>query len=191
MFELTLLNFAVILSFSFFVGMAGSVLGIGGGAFMVPFLVIAYEIPIHNAIAISLVAIVAISSSVASVNVGKGLANMRLGIILEMLMVMGSITGALVLFHLPERIAQIAFGFFLLPVSFLMFYKARRASRKKKEDKYCSAESSEGVLGCIFYDPSISKNVKYAVKNVLPASIVSFFGGSLAGLLGIGGGGPS
>ena len=100
MFELTPFNFIIIAGFGFCIGIMGSVLGIGGGAFMVPFFVLCFKIPIHNAIAISLVAIVALSSSVASINVEKGIANMRLGIILEMLMVAGSITGALILFEL-------------------------------------------------------------------------------------------
>lgn len=188
MFELTILNFIIILGFGFCIGIMASVLGIGGGAFIVPFFVLFLKIPIHNAIAISLVAIVAVSSTVASINVEKGLANMRLGIILEMFMVVGSITGALILFELDERVARIIFGFFLFPISFLMLLKMRKVSRKKSKEIDCLSEEFKGNLSCMFYDPSISKNIKYSVKNILPASLISFFGGSLAGLLGIGGG---
>ena len=65
--ELTLINFSALVAFGFGIGLIGSVLGIGGGIFMVPFLVLALGIPIHQAIAVSLVAIVAASSAVASV----------------------------------------------------------------------------------------------------------------------------
>ncbi len=188
MFELTPFNFIIIAGFGFCIGIMGSVLGIGGGAFMVPFFVLCFKIPIHNAIAISLVAIVALSSSVASINVEKGIANMRLGIILEMLMVAGSITGALILFELDERVARAIFGCILFPVSFLMLLKTRKVSAKKDEELICPPEKFERALSGGFYDSSISKNIKYSVKNILPASLISFFGGSLAGLFGIGGG---
>ncbi|MBU2530745.1 MAG: sulfite exporter TauE/SafE family protein [Elusimicrobia bacterium] len=188
MFELTFLNFIIIAGFGFCIGIMGSVLGIGGGAFMVPFFVLLFKIPIHNAIAVSLIAIVALSSTVASVNVEKGLANMRLGVILEMLMVIGSITGALIVMGLDEGFVRMVFGFVLFPMSILMFMKTRKASRKKDEEIDCSTEEFKETLSCMFYDPSITKDVKYSVKNIFPASLISFFGGSLAGLLGIGGG---
>ena len=188
MLELTFINFIIIISFGFCIGIMASVLGIGGGAFMVPFLVLFFEIPIHNAIAVSLVAIVAVSSTVASINVEKGFANMRLGIILEMFMAVGAITGALILFELDEKFVRSVFGIFLFPISILMLLKIRKSSRKKDEEIDCSLEKFKGSLSCMFYDPSISKDIKYSVKNILPASLVSFFGGSLSGLLGIGGG---
>jgi uncharacterized protein len=188
MFELTFLNFIGIMSFGFCIGIMASVLGIGGGVFIVPFLLLFLKIPIHNAIAISLVAVVAVSSTVASRNVEKGIANMRLGIILEMFMVMGAITGALILFELDEKFVRIIFGFFLFPISLLMFLKTRKTARNKSENIDCSDVEFKKSLSCVFHDPAISKDVKYSVKNILPASLISFFGGSLAGLLGIGGG---
>ncbi|MEA3306277.1 MAG: sulfite exporter TauE/SafE family protein [Elusimicrobiota bacterium] len=130
----------------------------------------------------------AVSSTAASINVEKGLANMRLGIILELFMVLGAITGALILFELDEKFVRIVFGFFLFPMSLLMYLKTVKTSRKKSENIDCSAEEFKESLSCAFHDPAISKDVKYSVRNILPAALVSFCGGSMAGLLGIGGG---
>ena len=41
MFELTALNFSGLIFFGVFIGLAGATLGVGGGIFMVPFLVLA------------------------------------------------------------------------------------------------------------------------------------------------------
>ncbi|MEA3306276.1 MAG: hypothetical protein U9Q34_00645 [Elusimicrobiota bacterium] len=45
MFELTFLNFIILISFGFCIGIIGSVLGIGGGAFIVPFLILFLKFP--------------------------------------------------------------------------------------------------------------------------------------------------
>jgi len=57
----------------FFIGIIGSMLGIGGGIFAVPILVLYFKIPAHQAVAASLMAIIAVSSAAAAVNVERGL----------------------------------------------------------------------------------------------------------------------
>jgi hypothetical protein len=39
-----------------------------------------------------------------------------------------------------------------------------------------------------FFDPAAAAHTPYSVRNITPASFISFFAGSLSGLLGIGGG---
>ena len=80
--ELHGLTILMLMVSGFFIGVLGSVLGIGGGVFIVPLLVLVLKLPIQQAIAVSLVAIIATSSAVAAVNVERGLTNMRLGIVL-------------------------------------------------------------------------------------------------------------
>jgi uncharacterized membrane protein YfcA len=127
MIELSALNFSFLLFFGVAIGLAGSALGIGGGIFMVPFLVLALKIPIHQAVAASLVAIVATSSAVAAVNVERGLANIRLGVTLEVTTALGSIAGALAAGRLPAGAMQLLFALMLFPVAALMFLKGKRS----------------------------------------------------------------
>lgn len=187
MFELTALNFAALLAFGAFIGLLGSALGVGGGIFMVPFLVLALDIPIHQAVAASLAAIVATSSAVAAVNVERGLANIRLGVTLEVTAAVGSIAGALLASRLPGAAVQLLFGLTLLPVSALMFLKGRRALKAPPAPAAASAARTSS-FDSGFFDPAAGGHTSYAVKNMAPASFLSFFAGSLSGLLGIGGG---
>ncbi|OGR62161.1 MAG: hypothetical protein A2X31_03250 [Elusimicrobia bacterium GWB2_63_22] len=185
MFELTALSFSVLIAFGFFIGLLGSALGVGGGIFMVPFLVLALKVPIHQAVAASLAAIVATSSAVAAVNVERGLANIRLGITLEVTTAIGSIAGALLANRLPGSAVQLLFGLTLLPVSVLMFLKGRRSL---KAQPATGAAGKTSAFDSAFFDPAAGGHTPYAVKNMAPASAASFFAGSLSGLLGIGGG---
>jgi len=189
MFELNLINFPLLVIFGFFIGILGSVMGVGGGVFLVPMLVLVIKIPIHQAIAVSLVAIVATSSAVASVNVERGLANMRLGVTLEVTTAMGSIAGALVSGVLSPDIIRVLFSITLFPVAAGMYMKARRALKHGHHAVIpVPSEALSRVFDSEFFDPSINSRTSYRVKNILPASFISFFAGGLSGLLGLGGG---
>jgi uncharacterized membrane protein YfcA len=181
--ELTLLGFSALVAFGALIGLLGSALGVGGGIFMVPFLVLVLKLPIHQAVAASLAAIVATSSAVAAVNVERGLANIRLGITLEVTTALGSIAGALIASRLPAAALQLLFALMLFPVSALMFLKGRRPSAAKP-----AAAGGNSAFDSAFFDPAAGAHTPYAVRNMAPASAVSFFAGSLSGLLGIGGG---
>ncbi|HAT72951.1 MAG TPA: hypothetical protein DCS63_09070 [Elusimicrobia bacterium] len=180
--ELGAFNFLALVSFGVIIGLMGSAMGIGGGIFMVPFLVLALKLPIHQAVAASLVAIVATSSAVAAVNVERGLANIRLGITLEVTTALGSIAGALIASRLPAAAMQLMFALTLFPVSVLMFLKGRASPRGP------ALSSPPSAFDSAFFDPASAAHTPYSVRNITPASFISFFAGSLSGLLGIGGG---
>ena len=191
MIELTALTFPALLFFGVFIGLLGSALGVGGGIFMVPFLVLALKLPIHQAVAASLVAIVATSSAVAAVNVERGLANIRLGIALEVAAALGSIAGALIAGFLPGGAVQLLFALMLFPVSALMFLKGREGPGSPCAPAPASAPApavNASAFDSGFFDPAAGARTAYRVKNIVPASFLSFFAGSLSGLLGIGGG---
>jgi len=170
--------------FGFFIGILGSVMGVGGGVFIVPLLVLVFNLPMHNAIAISLVAIAATSSAVASVNVEKGLANVRLGIYMETTMALGSVIGALILSMLPSALLQFFFSIFLFPVALSMYLK----SRKGVKEEAVPAIAGKNLFGGSFFDPARNSETSYAVKKMPLAMFFSFFAGGLSGLLGLGGG---
>ena len=190
MLELGTANFSILILFGVFIGLLGSALGVGGGIFMVPFLVLALKLPIHQAVAASLVAIVATSSAVAAVNVERGLANVRLGITLEVKTALGSIAGALIASRIPGGTVQLLFALMLFPVSVLMFLKGSRSLKKIAAPvlQPSSATPQPSAFDSVFFDPAAGAHTHYRVKNMAPASLISFFAGSLSGLLGIGGG---
>ncbi|MFA6004846.1 MAG: TSUP family transporter, partial [Elusimicrobiota bacterium] len=58
-------------------GVIGALLGLGGGIFLIPALVLIFGVPMHSAVAAGLVAVIATSSAGGSRNAKKGVANVR------------------------------------------------------------------------------------------------------------------
>lgn len=181
MIEIRFYEMVYLILFGFFVGVVGSVLGIGGGAFIVPFLVMIFKLPIKYAIASSLVSIVATSTAVASVNVERGLANIRLGVMLELTMALGSVVSTYIMITLKSSLLQLLFAFMLLPTSLSMYLK----SRAKNVDENYYVDEKEVYS---YYDYSSKKHIRYSILSKGKASIFSFFAGMLSGFFGLGGG---
>ncbi|MEW6034449.1 MAG: TSUP family transporter, partial [Chloroflexota bacterium] len=64
-------------------GVFGGMMGLGGGAFVVPLLTLALGLPMHVAIATSLVAVTATACTAAAAYVRARFTNIRLGLLLE------------------------------------------------------------------------------------------------------------
>ncbi len=102
-------------------GVVGAMLGTGGGVFLVPLLVLGFGVPIHYAVATSIVTVIATSSAVASANVERGTANMRLGMTLETATASGAILGGLAAGFLSAQLLEGVFAFVLVPTAALMW----------------------------------------------------------------------
>ena len=63
-------------------GVMGALLGLGGGIFLVPFLNIVLGLTFRQAVAISLMTVIATSSAVSAGTAGRHLMNLRLGMLL-------------------------------------------------------------------------------------------------------------
>ena len=92
----TILIVAFLLLYAIGTGVLGGLLGLGGGLFVVPLLVLVFHVAPAVAIAASLVAVIATSSGAASNYVGEGLSDLRVGMFLEVATVIGGVLGALI-----------------------------------------------------------------------------------------------
>ncbi|MFH0992011.1 MAG: sulfite exporter TauE/SafE family protein [bacterium] len=162
-------------------GTLGSLLGIGGGIFLVPFLTLVIGVPAKQAIATSIIAVIATSSAGASVNLKRNTVNVRLGFLLESVTVLGAIGGSFTASLLSGETLIKLFATLLLVVAILMIHKTRQ---KKSMD----APSSQGILHGQFTDEANGTVVSYAVHRIPAVMGVSFLAGNVSGLLGIGGG---
>lgn len=174
------------------VGVLGAILGTGGGIFLVPALVLVFHIPAHHAIATSIVSTIATSSAAASTNVERGLANMRLGMTLEIATVLGAMSGALTAGWLSEITLLRVFAVALVIVALLLGWKSCKGEgttianpRHKILDEQ---PNSPGSLGACFYDPAEGKQISYRVWKAPLGFLASLIAGNLSGLLGVGGG---
>src|SRR6478672_7918605 len=83
-------------------GGLGSLLGIGGGVFLVPFLNAALGLDFKVAAAISLVTVIATSSAVSAATAGRNLINLRLGMLLEVASAAGGVAAAVTIAHVSD-----------------------------------------------------------------------------------------
>ncbi|HEY4643186.1 MAG TPA: sulfite exporter TauE/SafE family protein [Bacteroidota bacterium] len=165
-------------------GILGALFGIGGGIFLIPYLVLLLGVPMHQAIATSIVAVIATSSAAASVNVGRGFTNLRLGVLLETATTTGALLGGLTANVLSESVLSRLFGALLLFVAAVMVWSIRRP-----EEAATSTRSGDrGKLETSYYDPAIGEEIRYRVVRVPAGLGASFFAGGISGLLGVGGG---
>lgn len=171
-------------------GVLGALMGIGGGIIVVPALVLIFGFDIKIAIAASLVAVVASSTAAGSVYVGKGLANMRLGMLLEIATTLGGISGGVLAVYVAPNFISMLFAFLLLITSFLIFRTRDQASAPKAAAAPAAAEGHEerGALAGSFYDTYSRSVIYYQVERIFLGSGISFFAGIMSGMLGVGGG---
>lgn len=177
----------------FAAGLLGSMLGIGGGFFMVPLLTLALRLPIHIAIASSLVAIVVTSSTAAITYTKAGLTNIKLGMLLETVTVPGAIIGALVAVILAPTILSITFGVVLIYAAYSMIASRPRVADAillkgnvaETDDAYIDILSRHEDCQC---KRNISQITGCTINHVPQGLAASFMAGIFSGLLGIGGG---
>jgi uncharacterized membrane protein YfcA len=121
---------AGILAFGLATGMLSGLLGIGGGTFMVPFMVLALSIGQHSAEATSLLVVLP-TSIVATITLARrGAVDVRRALTLGAVGAAGGIGGALLALALPADVLRRLFGIFMLVVALRMLrrlWKTRAA----------------------------------------------------------------
>jgi uncharacterized membrane protein YfcA len=178
---LSIHSFILLLIGGFVAGTFGALLGLGGGVLLIPFLVIVLGIPMHQAIATSIIAVIATSSAGAAMNLERGIVNMRLGMLLEIATVTGAILGGLTANYLGANVLVKLFSGLLFLVAIIMMWKIKR--RKGPERLH-----TDGILPGNFTDDASGTTLHYTARKVPATVMISFVAGNVSGLLGVGGG---
>jgi uncharacterized protein len=100
-------------------GLLGALTGLGGGALLVPFLTLAFNVDMRYAIGASLISVIATSSGAAAAYVKEGFTNMRVGMFLEIATTLGALLGAFLAARIPTSVIAIIFGLVLLHSAYL------------------------------------------------------------------------
>jgi uncharacterized membrane protein YfcA len=146
-------------------GGAGSLTGIGGGLVITPVLTLLFGVPIHQAIATSLCCVIATSTGAAATYVEHRLADIRLGMTLELATTLGAVSGSFVAGLLSREALAILFAI-------LLTYAGSTMVRR----------SVKGQA------PEPAHHEKFQVKH-LPLGLAGSGGaGIISGMLGVGGG---
>lgn len=163
-------------------GTLGGALGIGGGVFLVPALVLGLDVPIRTAAGISLTAVIATSSAVSSRPGVRNLINLRLGMLLEVATTAGGLTGGLAARFVAERTLITLFAVASAGIGIAML------GRLRHRNIILDPEADIGWLGGRFHEEESGGLVAYRVRRLPLALAASLVAGTLSSLLGIGGG---
>lgn len=165
-------------------GLFGSLLGLGGGILIVPLLTLGFGLPLITAVGVSLVCVIVTSGAAAGVYLERRVANLRLGMTLELFTAIGALTGGLIAFLVPERFLELLFTALLAYVALTM---ARRRDPAPEPDSEVGA--ANGVSDDV--DDSLAARLSgpgYRVRRLGFGVVGSLFAGVVSALLGIGGG---
>ncbi|HEY2915643.1 MAG TPA: sulfite exporter TauE/SafE family protein [Candidatus Limnocylindrales bacterium] len=195
-------------------GIFGSLLGLGGGVLIVPLLTIGFGLPVRDAVGVSLICVIMTSGASASVYLERQVANLRLGMLLELFTATGAVIGGAIAFLLDPRILEGLFAVLLVYTAWTMLSAARRrpvpapadvpdgadpvadstnvvdgsGSAPVAEAGAVAATAVEAVSGD--HGPFVARlaGPGYGIRRLRPAAVLSVFAGIASALLGIGGG---
>ena len=191
-------------------GVFGSLLGLGGGILIVPILTLGFGFAVIKAVGVSLICVIVTSGAAAGVYLERRVANLRLGMTLELFTAIGALVGGLVAFLIPERTLELLFAGLLAYVAVTM--ARRRDSPRTLEPAGPVAPAVESAVTAAAVDSPVTapsgaarpastddaaprrpfletlSGPDYRVRRVPFGIVGSLVAGLASALLGIGGG---
>jgi len=143
-------------------GGLGSLLGIGGGVFLVPFLNAGLGLDFGVARAVSLMTVIATSSAVSSGTAGRRLINLRLGMLLEVASTAGGLAAGITVERLSDGTLSIIFACVTAVIAILMITRLEKRN-------VLDAAVDPGPFGGRYYEDESGGEVVYREAESLPA----------------------
>jgi uncharacterized membrane protein YfcA len=183
-------------------GVFGSLLGLGGGVLIVPLLTLAFGLDLREAVGVSLVCVIVTSGASASDYLQRNVANLRLGMLLELFTATGAGVGGAVAFLLDERLLAGLFAVLLAYVAVTMLGRARGEAAETPVPEALEPNTADEIEPALAENGSVAdppatgvptaidrlSGPGYRVRNLRIGAVGSVFAGVVSALLGIGGG---
>lgn len=165
-------------------GFVGAMSGMGGGVVLIPAMTL-LGMDIKQAIAISIVSVIATSSGSASAYVRDRITNLKVGMFLEMFTILGAMFGASITLISGQSVLFVLFGLVLL-ASWCVLYFQRHAEWNPAayQDRFSRWLELEGD----YYDLPTQQTIHYRAVRAYLGGPLMFGAGLVAGMLGIGAG---
>jgi uncharacterized membrane protein YfcA len=177
--------FILVFVASLFAGLVGSLVGLGGGVFVVPLLTLAFGLPFPEAVGASIVSVIATSSGAAAAYVRDRITNLRVGMFLEIATTLGAITGAFLAVLAPTGLLFAIFGLVLLVSTAPLVVKL---GEELPQNVQSDAWARHLSLASSYPDKRLDREVSYQVTRVPLGFTLMYVAGAISGLLGIGSG---
>ncbi|MGS0749254.1 sulfite exporter TauE/SafE family protein [Halpernia sp. GG3] len=177
--ELVLISLVII---SAVISLYGSLVGFGGGIFMVPILITFFKYPLHLAVGTCMISLVGSAFISTYYNRKNSFVDFKMGTLLEIPTIIGVIIGSLLLSYIAADKLEYLFAamVFFLGLSFFVKTKSKNQS---KDGFFVRLNKMKPRI--------VIKNHRNFVAYRASLAMVLFFGsvsGVLAGLFGVGGG---
>ncbi|MGH2518129.1 MAG: sulfite exporter TauE/SafE family protein [Ktedonobacterales bacterium] len=180
-----LLFFLLVFVAALLAGLIGSLVGLGGGVFIVPLLTLVFGLPIHVAIGASIVSVIATSSGAAAAYVRDRITNLRVGMFLEIATTLGALSGAFLTIIAPTGVLFVVFGLVLIISAVpLAVHIGEELPQGVKSDRWARSLA----LASSYPDQRLGREVAYEVTHVPAGFSMMYVAGLISGLLGIGSG---
>ncbi|MDR1404443.1 MAG: sulfite exporter TauE/SafE family protein [Candidatus Methanoplasma sp.] len=160
-------------------GTLGAIFGVGGGIIFIPVLTVLFGLPANEAVAVSLVGIIAASAGAASHYVRDGLSNVRLGLLLEITTSVGAMMGAVLATYIENWILLLIFGLVLVHSAVSMI---------TKKEKIIDHSGGGSGMNFSYAGGKDLKTERYEVKNVKGGLLACTAAGLMSSMTGVGGG---
>lgn len=168
---------------SFVVGILGGLFGVGGGVFLVPFLVVAAGLRPIAAVGVSILCVLGSSIGATGRALETGRVNIALALLLEPLLVVGALSASFLAQRVTDQTLILMFAAMMLGLAalFVVTGRARSAHAAVPLD---GARAFDGV----FLDRSSDEVVRYRPQRLAVVVPLAAVAGASSGLFGIGGG---
>jgi uncharacterized membrane protein YfcA len=176
-------------------GVFGSLLGLGGGVLIVPLLTLVFGLDLREAVGVSLVSVIMTSSVAAGVYLERHVANLRLGMRLELFTATGALVGGSIAFLIDERLLSLLFAVLLVYVAVSML---RSSEQPASDDETAVTDGDDTAeiedrhrpapAAAVSGSTVTSDDPGYEVRNMGLGIAGATGAGVLSALLGVGGG---
>lgn len=161
----------------------GSMLGLGGGVFIVPLFTLYLGVDPKIAVGASAIAVVTNSVVGSSNHLRNGFTNIRLSMLLQVTTAIGAIIGAIIAIWADASLLKVLLGLILVYCAYSMIKSRKLAYPNASPDT-----PDPLAIGASYPDPASGNEIRYVPQRVKPGLIISSSAGVLSGMLGIGGG---
>jgi uncharacterized membrane protein YfcA len=173
-------------------GLLGALLGVGGGIFIVPMMVLVFKLPMKIAVAASIVSVIATSNAGGSSYVDQRITNLKLAMFLEIFTTFGALSGAVLALYLSEWVMLLIFTFMLAYMAWAAFSTRNLDDQRIRSGGFASATQDRlcrylGLRGT-YHDLAARTNVEYVITGSAIGAGIAYLAGIASGLLGVGGG---
>lgn len=181
-----------LLGAAFVAGFFGALLGVGGGIFIVPALVLGFHLPLKIAVAASIVSVIATSNAGGSSYVDQRITNLHLAMFLEIFTTTGAVSGTILALFLNEWLISLIFAVLLAYMAYAAYSTRNLDDEKIASGSFARAKPDRIAkyleLRGSYYDQAAEANVDYVVHGTPVGIVVAYLSGIVSGLLGVGGG---